>query len=79
MFLKTTKQYLITHNGEAKAILQDVKVYEKQQEAIALLKILALSSKSAIKEGKIKSFKKTFSDLKKQIKELKKEHNELHR
>ena len=63
---------------ELKTNLQDVKVYEKQQEAIALLKILALSSKSA-KEGKIKSFNKTFSDLKKQIKELKKEHNELHR
>jgi len=72
------KTILITHNGEAKAILQDVKVYEKQQEAIALLKILALSSKSE-KEGKIKSFSKTFSDLRKQINELKKERNELHR
>jgi prevent-host-death family protein len=72
------KTILITHNGEAKAILQDVKVYEKQQDAIALLKILALSSKSA-KEGKIKSFNKTFGDLKKEIKELKKERNELHR
>ena len=34
------KTILITHNGEAKAILQDVKVYEKQQETIAMLKYL---------------------------------------
>lgn len=72
------KTILITHNGEAKAILQDVKVYEKQQDAIDLLKILSLSNKSA-NDGKIKSFNKTFSDLKKQINELKKEHNEHHR
>ena len=72
------KTILITHNGEAKAILQDVKVYEKQQDAIALLKILALSSKSA-KEGRTKSFNKTFSDLKKQIKEFKKAQSEVYR
>jgi len=72
------KTILITHNGEAKAVLQDVKVYEKNQEALALLKILALSGKSA-REGKIKSFSKTFSDLKKQIKEFKKDQSEIHR
>ena len=36
------KTLVITHNGEAKVVLQDVKVYEKTQESIALLKILAL-------------------------------------
>lgn len=33
---------VITQNGEAKAVLQDVASYEETQETLALLKILAL-------------------------------------
>ena len=33
---------LITQNGEAKAVLQDVASYEEMQETLALLKLLAL-------------------------------------
>ena len=33
---------LITQNGEARAVLQDVKSYEDTQETLALLKLLAL-------------------------------------
>lgn len=33
---------VITQNGEAKAVLQDVVSYEQTQETLALLKILAL-------------------------------------
>lgn len=67
---------IITHNGEAKAVLQDVKVYEKQQEAIALLKLLAISNKS-VKEGKTKPIKKAFKDLDKKIKDFKKQKNNV--
>jgi len=42
----SNKTLVITQNGEAKAILQDIKKYERTQESLALLKILALSSKS---------------------------------
>lgn len=35
---------LITQNGEAKAILQDVASFEETQETLALLKILALGN-----------------------------------
>lgn len=70
------KTILITHNGEAKAILQDVKVYDKQQETLTMLKLLALSTKS-IKEGKVKPIRKAFKDLDKKIKEFKKQKNEL--
>lgn len=70
------KTILITHNGEAKAILQDVKVYEKQQETLAMLKLLALSTKS-INEGKVKPIRKAFKDLDKKIKEFKKQKNEV--
>ena len=33
---------LITQNGEARAVLQDVQTYEDTQETLALLKLLAL-------------------------------------
>ena len=33
---------LITQNGEARAVLQDVKSYEDTQQTLALLKVLAL-------------------------------------
>jgi prevent-host-death family protein len=36
------KPMIITQNGEAKAVIQDVASYEEIQETLALLKILAL-------------------------------------
>jgi prevent-host-death family protein len=36
---------IITQNGEAKAVIQDVTSYEETQETLALLKILALGSR----------------------------------
>jgi len=54
---------VITLNGEAKAILQDIREYEKTQESLALLKILAQSRKSH-EAGKTKSLKDVFSDIK---------------
>lgn len=62
------KTLVITQNGEAKVILQDVKIYEQTQESLSLLKMLAQSSKS-LKEGKHKPAKKAFADLRKKIKE----------
>jgi prevent-host-death family protein len=38
------KPMIITQNGEAKAVIQDVASYEETQETLALLKILALGS-----------------------------------
>ena len=35
---------LITQNGEARAVLQDVASYEETQETLALLKLLALGN-----------------------------------
>ena len=43
---------VITQNGEATAVIQDVASYEETQETMALLKILALGNKQA-EEGKI--------------------------
>ena len=38
------KPLVITQNGEAKAVLQDVTSFEETQETLALLKILALGN-----------------------------------
>jgi prevent-host-death family protein len=55
---------VITLNGEAKAILQDIREYEKTQESLALLKILAQSKKSH-EAGRTKSLKDSMRDIKK--------------
>lgn len=44
---------LITQNGEARAVLQDVASYEETQETLALLKVLALGNQD-IAAGKLK-------------------------
>ena len=44
---------VITQNGEAKAVIQDVASYEETQETLALLKVLALGNRE-IEEGRIK-------------------------
>ena len=43
---------VITQNGEAKAVIQDIHSYEQTQETIALLKMLALGLRQ-VEEGKV--------------------------
>ena len=43
---------IITQNGEAKAVIQDIDSYERMQETVALLKILALGSRQ-IEAGQV--------------------------
>ena len=59
---------IITQNGEAKVVLQDIRVYEQTQESLAFLKILAQSA-SSFNKGNFKPARKSFSDLKKRINE----------
>lgn len=44
---------VITQNGEAKAVLQDVGAFEQMQESLAMLKLMALSRKSAQDQGTV--------------------------
>ena len=46
------KPMIITQNGEAKAVIQDVASYEETQEKLGLLKILALGSQQ-VERGEI--------------------------
>lgn len=43
---------VITQNGEAKVVVQDIESYEQTQETLALLKILALGTRQ-VEEGKV--------------------------
>jgi prevent-host-death family protein len=45
---------VITQNGEAKVVMQDIESYEQTQETMALLKILAIGNRQ-IEEGKVQS------------------------
>jgi prevent-host-death family protein len=58
---------IITQNGEATAVLQDIASYEEIQESLALLKILALSRKD-IEEGRVQPAEQVFADLREEIK-----------
>lgn len=44
--------YVVTQNGEAKAVLQDIASFEQTQETLALLKLLALGTQQ-IEAGKV--------------------------
>jgi prevent-host-death family protein len=43
---------IITQNGEAKVVMQDIATYEHTQETLAFLKILAIGTRQ-IEEGKV--------------------------
>lgn len=50
-FATNPEPVIITQNGEAKMVVLDIREYEKQQETMALLKLLALGRKE-FNEGK---------------------------
>jgi prevent-host-death family protein len=56
------KPLIITQNGEAKAVIQDVASYEETQETLALLKILALGTRQ-VERGEITPVAKVASRL----------------
>jgi prevent-host-death family protein len=55
---------VITQNGEAKVVIQDIESYELTQETMALLKIMALGNRQ-IEEGRIKPAKDVIKGLRK--------------
>lgn len=65
---KYQKTYVITQNGEAKVVVQDIKAYEKMQETMAMLKLLAMTNEKSESANDIKS---TFNSLRNDLKSLK--------
>lgn len=56
------KPLIITQNGEAKLVVQDIESFEKNEETLALLKILALGSRQ-IDRGKTQPVADTIQRL----------------
>ncbi len=59
---KQRQPMIITQNGEAKAVIQDVASYEETQETLALLKILALGGEQ-VAQGKVKPVREVVNRL----------------
>ncbi len=59
---------VITQNGEAKVVIQDIESYEQTQETMALLKILALGNRQ-IEEGKVEPATDVIKRLRKRNKD----------
>ncbi len=57
---------IVTQNGEAKAVLQDVGEYERTQETLALLKILALAKRD-IADDRVKPAAEVLDDIDRMI------------
>lgn len=53
---------IITQNGEAKAVIQDIVSYEETQETLALLKILALGQQD-VDAGRTKPIEEVVARL----------------
>ena len=53
---------IITQNGEAKMVVMDIGAYERQQETMALLKLLSLGKKDLI-EGRFQSADDFFTEM----------------
>jgi PHD/YefM family antitoxin component YafN of YafNO toxin-antitoxin module len=54
--------YIITVNGEAKAVLQDVRSYEMMQEQLAMLTIV-IQGQQDIAEGKVVPLDEAMSNI----------------
>jgi prevent-host-death family protein len=59
---------IITRDGEAKAVVQDIEEFERTQETLALLKILSLGRKQ-IEEGRVRPAAEVVSELRESLKD----------
>jgi len=63
---ETGNPVVVTVNGEARVIIQDIKEYEKDRESMAMLKILAMGRKNML-EGRHKPIHQAIDGLRKKM------------
>lgn len=66
------KTIYITQNGEAKVVVQSITEYEKTQNTLTMLRILALGEED-VRKGRVKNAADAFTELDKKIKKFKSE------
>lgn len=62
---------IVTQNGEAKVVIQDLREYEEMQESLAMLKILVLGTEQ-IKAKRYKSVDESFRNVRDRIDAIRK-------
>ena len=60
--------FILTRDGEAKAVLQDIHSYEKTQETLALLKLL-IAREREVEEGRVMPADEAFAKLRAEIRD----------
>ncbi|MCB2212675.1 type II toxin-antitoxin system Phd/YefM family antitoxin [bacterium] len=63
---ETGKPYVITQHGEGAAVLMDINEFEKQKEAITLLRILYLSDQE-VARGEVEDLDSAFADIRSKL------------
>ena len=63
---ETKRAIVITHNGEAKAVVQDIKSYENLQNSLNMLKMI-IQSENDIDNGSVISQEEMFDNLEKRL------------
>ena len=61
---------IVTHNGQARAVVQDIRTFERMQDSLALLKMLT-RSKRQIRRGKAKPLDAALTSLQRRIRTFK--------
>jgi len=63
---ETRQPIIITQNGEAKAIIQDIKSYENLRNSLSLLKLI-IQSEEDIRNNRVTSQDEMFENLEKKL------------
>ncbi|MDY0275523.1 MAG: type II toxin-antitoxin system Phd/YefM family antitoxin [Desulfomicrobium sp.] len=63
---ETGNPIVITQNGEAKAVVMNVREYDQMQQSLAMLRMLA-DSTAATEAGKLHDSDEVFDDIRKMI------------
>jgi len=64
---QTHTPVIITHNGEAKMVVQDIETYQKLKQSLDMLKLVAMSKKQ-VDEGKTKPAHEVFKSIEEKLK-----------
>jgi prevent-host-death family protein len=57
---------IITHNGEAKMVVQDIDSYQKIKQSLDMLKLVAMGNKQ-VNEGKTKPADEVFTSIEEKL------------
>jgi prevent-host-death family protein len=63
---KTHTPVIITHNGEAKMVVQDAESYHKLKQSLSMLKLVAMG-KEQIDEGKTRPADEVFRSIEEKL------------